>query len=275
MTVFAAIMDGQNDMITTKTFYCLLFALLLHTSVLAQDRLTVGWVDAPPYQWQDENGKLHGLDIEMARLILHKAGFEAEFRKMPWNRILKAGLRNGDIDIALGATKTAERESFSRYSHIPYVTNDNGLFILDSNHEKYSAIQSLHDTLNYDITIGVKRGSIYSKEYEALLNDPKFSKKLSFAPRDELLLKMLISGRVEAIISGRIATRRTIKQLQGPNEIILHSHLRIRFGNSGSYLMYSKKSVSVAQSERLNNAMSVLQKDGSFDTIINKYLLAH
>lgn len=255
-----------------RLFQFLIVMLSLQSTGFAQERLSISWEESHPYQWQDTNGQLQGLDIEIAKLILNKAGFEPEFKKMPWNRVIKSGLKSGKIDIALGASKTDERQEFAHFSHTSYAPWDSAIFILGRNKEQFKTIKTLQDVLMHDITIGVTRGSIYSEEYERLLENPNFTAKLYLAPKEDQALKMLAAGRVDAIIAAGIGTVQTLKKWQASDDIILHTYLSNSPDNTGSYLMYSKHSVSSSQADRLNKALEQLKKDGSLDKIINKYL---
>lgn len=77
--------------------------------------------DYPPFTYRDNAGNFTGLDIEAARWIAERQGFEVEFFPVPWDRVLEA-LRDGGIDMVYsGMTITPEREKEVAFT-IPYFT---------------------------------------------------------------------------------------------------------------------------------------------------------
>lgn len=73
-----------------------------------------------PWTYHDENDKLTGFDVELAKMIAAKIGVEARFEETPWESIL-AGIDAGRFDMAcngVGYTEDrAEKYAFST----PYV----------------------------------------------------------------------------------------------------------------------------------------------------------
>jgi len=77
--------------------------------------------DYPPFTYRDNAGNLTGFDIEGARWIAERQGFDAEFVAVPWNRIIPA-LNARSIDmIYSGMTITPERDRDVNFT-TPYYT---------------------------------------------------------------------------------------------------------------------------------------------------------
>lgn len=230
--------------------------------------MTVGWEPSPPFQWQAEDGSLKGLDIDMAKAVLHHAGYKIEFKKMEWNQLLNNGLRNGDVDIALGSTKTTNRGKFVNFSIIPYAPWNNVMLINEISLKKFSQIKQLSDILNKNITLAVARSTIYSKDYEQLLDSPEFRKHLVFVAKEEHTFDLLLSHKVDAILSSGI-------HLESENrlspEIIFHMYLNNKIGNVGSHFMLSKYSVMPADVDRINKSILELKKNLILDKIFKQY----
>lgn len=79
--------------------------------------LVVAWEDWPPYQYKDKGGKITGLDNDIVLLVGKEAGCEIKLKSIPWKTTLKH-IKAGKIHIALGASKTAEREVYANFSPI-------------------------------------------------------------------------------------------------------------------------------------------------------------
>ena len=261
MTVFRAL---------TLTIAALLS--LSPASTLAKDVMIVGWEESPPYQFQTEDGQLSGLDIDVITAVLKHAGYKIQFKSIPWKRILNTSLKSGEIDIALSATKTPAREKFAYFSSTAYAPWDSILFIHKSKQKQFENIKTLSDISHHNITLGVSRGSIYSEEYERLLNNPEFKSKLYFSAKEENALKMLLSGRVDAILASGIGTLNAIKNQPVEDSIHLHIYLSNDTHDSGSHFMLSKKSVTLNDLNRINQSLIELKNNHTIDRLLNKYL---
>jgi len=232
--------------------------------------MIVGWEPSPPFQWQAEDGSLTGLDIDMARTVLGHAGYEVKFKKIEWNLLLNKGLRNGEVDIALGATKTSNREKFAHFSAIPYILWDNVMLIHKFRQKEFTHIKQLSDILNKDITLGVARSTIYSGDYERLLNSADFRKHLYFVANEKNAFDLLLSHEVDAILTSGINLKPETPL--NPN-IIFHMNLNNRAESPGAHFMLSKYSVAPIDVERINKSLSELRKNQTLEEIYKKYEL--
>ncbi|WP_197055489.1 substrate-binding periplasmic protein, partial [Aeromonas sp. ZOR0002] len=96
----------------------LVLPLLFAQPLAARETLSVAWSHWPPFSQIDADGTLGGLDVTLTRQILGKAGVEPAFRNLPWARALYL-MERQQLDVAMGALKTPERERFARFS-APY-----------------------------------------------------------------------------------------------------------------------------------------------------------
>lgn len=66
-------------------------------------------LDFAPYEWEDENGKAVGIDIDIFNALCDKLGYEPVIKDMKFEEILDS-VHNGEADIGMGAlTITTER----------------------------------------------------------------------------------------------------------------------------------------------------------------------
>ena len=250
-----------------KIIYLIFLASVASPS-FSDDVMTVGWEPYPPFQWQAEDGSLKGLDIDMAKAVLTHAGYKIEFKKMTWNQLLNKGLRNGDIDIALGSTRTTNREKFAHFSTIPYVPWNNVMLIHKLSQKKFSNIKKLSDILDQNITIGVTRSTIYSSDYEQLLNSSEFRKHLVFVAEEQHTLDLLQSLEVDAILTSGMHLDSKSQLSWG---IKFHMHLNSNADNVGSHFMLSKYSVTPIEVDRINRSLLELKKNHTLDRIYKQY----
>ena len=72
--------------------------------------------DYPPFTYRDSGGNFTGFDIEAARWIADREGFDVEFVAVPWGKIL-AALQEGTIDmIYSGIAITPERQKYANFT---------------------------------------------------------------------------------------------------------------------------------------------------------------
>jgi len=258
-----------NKMHMLKTLY-LFFLAAISFPALCKDVMTVGWEPSPPFQWQAEDGSLKGLDIDMVRAVLNHAGYTVKFKRMEWNRLLNKGLRNGEIDIALGATKTANREKFAYFSDLPYILWDNVMLIQKIREKEFSHIKKLSHIVDQDITLGVARSTIYSNDYEQLLNSSAFRKHLFFVAKEEHAFDLLLSHEVDAILTSGIHL-----QPEGPlnPNLVVQMYLNNDTESTGSHFMLSKYSVAPIDLVRINKSVSELQTNQTLKKILKQYAL--
>ena len=233
--------------------------------------LTVAWSHYPPYQDQDAQGKAIGLDQEVIAEVAKRAGYHLQYKNLPWQRVVKNSLKNAEVDIAMYATKTAERSDYAHFSSIPYFPEDAAIFILQKDEKQFTSIEHLFDFINHDYRIGVHRESIYSNLYEELLKNEKFYSLLHFSHTDAQNVKMLVTQRVDAIFSGELRTIQLLREMSPNSKIVRHSYINMNDDNMGAYIMMSKASISQADYQKINNALLSMKKDGTLDKITQKY----
>lgn len=76
--------------------------------------LRVGWEEWYPLIHQ-QDGRLTGSEFELLNRLASQAGCTLEFVEVPWIRALQL-LKQGQLDMLYGASRTAERETFARFS---------------------------------------------------------------------------------------------------------------------------------------------------------------
>lgn len=77
--------------------------------------------DYAPFSYEEENGKLHGLDVEIAERLGRDLGVETRFIRFAWPE-LERKLADGAFDVAIsGITMRADRALIGSYSR-PYAS---------------------------------------------------------------------------------------------------------------------------------------------------------
>lgn len=97
--------------------------------------------DFPPFASMDPGGNISGFDIDAARWIAERKGFDVRFVAVPWENAISE-LEAGRIDmIASGMTVTEKRQARVNFSHPYYAVNMSIAVRAGSN----STMQDLYD----------------------------------------------------------------------------------------------------------------------------------
>ena len=105
----------------------------------------------PPYEFVDDNGKIVGIDAEIAEAVAKKLGLELEIKDMDFDSLLTA-VQSKSVDIVLaGMTVTDERKLAVNFSDT-YATGVQVIIVNEN-----SAIKTVDDLKNKKI--GVQAGT--------------------------------------------------------------------------------------------------------------------
>ena len=104
-------------------------------------KFIVGYTIFAPIAYE-ENGKLIGFDIELAKAVAEKLGLTVEFQEIDWNS-KEALLNSRSIDcIWNGMTITEERQAAMEIS-IPYLNNKQVAVIRKTDKDKYKTLDDM------------------------------------------------------------------------------------------------------------------------------------
>ena len=126
----------------------------------------------PPMEFQDDDGKVIGLDVDLARELGKILKVNVEFVVMPWDGVL-AGLQSNRYDIIMSAMNITEERS-RQVNFVPYIMMGQ-VFVtkkpakLMQNEKslagKVIAVQA--DTTSFTAVEGFKKSGIAIKEIKA------------------------------------------------------------------------------------------------------------
>lgn len=161
-----------------------------------------------PYNYE-ENGEIKGFTIDILDYIEENSNYDFEFIILPWPRTLFL-VEQGEVDLILTLFKNNKREKIYNFIEPSYGYEVNQLFTLINSKLEYSG--QLHQLISY--SIGTKREFSYGETFDRA----NYLTKLPVLT-EEVLLKLLLSERIDvAITNPYIFNRLTIKH-QVSNEI--------------------------------------------------------
>ena len=121
--------------------------------VVSQEKFIVGYTLFAPIAYEDNDGKLIGFDIELAKAVAEELDLDVEFKIINWNT-KEAELESKTIDcIWNGMTITDERKAEMEVS-IPYMNNKQVAVIRKADKDLYKNTDDMKNAI-----IGAEDGS--------------------------------------------------------------------------------------------------------------------
>ncbi len=248
-----------------KLFFVLVSAFFGWGNVCAESipkTLLVGWDDYPPMQMMGQ-GKLRGIDVDIATEVLKGAGFLPKFVKLPWSRQLKQ-IENGTLDIALSASISEDRKRYAVWTEA-YRLESVSLLKLVSTPGTPASLTSL---LGGKALIGLIRGSEYGDEFETLQSDPRFQELFTATTSNQNSMDMLRAKRFPYVMENHV-TFFYLAQSQSGERVIE----ALRISNKKVHLMLGmqtlKKYPEVVKA--LNASLKRLKDAKGIERIYAKY----
>ncbi|WP_395341757.1 substrate-binding periplasmic protein [Ningiella sp. W23] len=232
---------------------------------LPECSLRMGFDIWSPYQYVDVDDNVRGLDIEIVTSVTDTMGCDVEFVQGTWVSLLN-DLRNGDVDVLLGASKTQAREEFAFFSE-PYRMETFALYVRRDD-ESIAGLSDINSFIDSDKKIGVVSDYFYGDQVSALFDGENTADQFVFSIMGELniarLLDMDIDGFLEDEFVGASMLRQ--KALSG---LIVESGYTIETGDI--YVMFSKASVDPTTVERFDEALTDFKNSAQYTDTVNKY----
>jgi len=152
--------------------------------------------DYPPFTYRDSTGNLTGIDIEAARWIAARKGFEVEFVAVPWNQILDALVERRIDMVYSGMTITPERHEKVAFT-VPYFTVTKSVAVRSDSHF------TMDDLSAGRLRVGAQAGSTAEEWVEMHLVHPGImpAGQVFLFPDVPSLTAALVNGSIDASVS--------------------------------------------------------------------------
>ncbi len=212
-----------------------------------------------PMGFRDENGELVGFDIDLAREVFGRNGYEVQFQPIDWS-MKETELNSGNIDLIWnGYSITEERKEKVAFTD-PYLENRQIIITLAD-----SDISSKSDLAGKKVA--VQNGS---STLDAIYKEPEIVESFDggepvlFDTNHEAFMD-LEAGRVDAVVSDEVLARYYIQQKNPEDYRILDED----FGSEEYGIGLRKEDKELL--EMINSTLNEMREDGSFDEIYEKW----
>ncbi len=214
----------------------------------------------PPYEMVKDDGTFEGIDVEVADAIAKKLGLELVVDDMAFNAALTA-VQQGQSDIAMaGITVNEERQEVMDFSD-SYATGVQVVIVKED-----SPIQSIDDLANAEM-IGCQAdttGYIYASDTPE--NGGYGEDHVTAYDTGALAVQALVNGQIDAVIIDNEPAKAYVEANEG---------LKILDGDwvTEDYAIAVQKG-NTQLLDAVNAAMDELKADGTFQSIVDRYIKA-
>ncbi len=257
-----------------KKFVTLLLALVMVLSLVACGGKSGGDLNTveagklhmstnaafPPYEMMTDDGGFEGIDVEVAEAIAKKLGLELVVDDMSFDAALTA-VQTGQSDIAMaGITVTDDRLEVMDFSD-SYATGVQVVIVKED-----SPIASVDDLSNAEM-IGCQKattGYIYCSDTPE--NGGYGEDHVTAYDTGALAVMALVNGQVDAVVIDNEPAKAYVAE--NPGLKILDTEFAVE-----DYAIGFAKG-NTALKDAVNDAMAELKADGTFQSIVDKYITA-
>jgi polar amino acid transport system substrate-binding protein len=232
---------------------CLLLALSLSASLAAapasaEPRLRAcAHPAAQPMSWEQQ-GRLHGVCVEVARRAFAAAGWALAVEAVgPWSRC-QALVERGEVDVMVCAFDTPKRREYALAVEPALARNEGAIFVRRDNPLRFEGWSDLAG-LRIGVGLGVSLGAEVDQQLarHALVDN---------ALSEELNLRKLLLGRLDAVATARESGEQLLRAVGCEQQVRV---LPRGLGAAGLYLQISRRSPGVAAAAQVQD---YLQRPG-------------
>ncbi len=232
------------------------------------------WYPWDPYQTEVVHGPLRevgGLDVQLVTRILAEADRRVSFTRLDWDEQLRL-LREGRLDLAMGAYVTPERLEYARFSE-PYRT-ETDVLVLRAGEAALLPAESPQELMEavaaQGLRLGVVEGFYYGPEMEAFLRRPEHAGRIYPARTDAVNLQRLLEGSIDAFAADRLTASTLAWRARVSHRLAQHP---IPLYQAGIRVMFSKASTTPGVVEDFNEGLRRLKESGEYTRLLRHYAM--
>lgn len=240
-------------------------AVATEAAPVAACTVKMGWDPWEPYHFEDVDGSVRGMEIDLVNAIAEGAGCSVEFERGQWDVLLR-GLMTGSIDVLGGATATSEREDFARFS-TPYRAESFRLYVRAGDSATYAG-DTLSDVLANGMRVGVTQGYVYGEDVSELQDNEDFEDMFIEGAEASINFVALVENQVDGVLEDPHVAAALLRRRGWQDRIEAHP---LDLGSNEVSLMFSRTSVDEEVVERFNRSLKALRESGELDSIIGRY----
>ena len=175
-------------------------------------------------------------------------------------------LKQGEVDILLGASKTEAREQFALFSDA-YRMEEFSLYIRSGDDERAS-YETITEFIQNDSRIGIVEDYFYGPDISMLLDGDETSKYFVNAIMGELNVARLMDADIDGYFEDSFVGASLLRRKALSNYIVAQG-ITIQTGNA--YVMFSQKNITPEQLSEFNAELAKVKSSKTYQDILDKY----
>lgn len=227
--------------------------------------LKVGWDPWEPYQYEDADGSVRGMDVDIVRDLAKGAGCGVTFTRGNWKDLL-GGVKAGTVDILMAATPTDDRQAYAAFS--PSYRRETFVVLTRVADASSLGAMDLPALVKAGKRIGLTDGYYYGDAVTSIVQADTTRSAFVLAPVVELNYNRLVAGEIDALIDDPNVAAAVLRR-KGLTEKVVRNTTDINSGDVS--FMFSRKSVPEATVWKFNSALVARRGDGTLDRLMARY----
>jgi len=211
----------QNKLII---LFSLIGVLFFNNAVADEKLVRVGVFNNKPIVFQDQNGALNGLAIDVLEDIATKEGWQLEYVHSSWGDVYSK-LQQNNIDILVGIAYTSERAKQFHYTQQTLVSNWG--MVSRKPDVEISAIPELQGK-----RIALMKGSIHSKVFMRLLEQFGISYQRVPVKDYHEVMRTVEEGRADVGVINRVFSLKNAGDYDLVATSIMFNPVEVRYASS-------------------------------------------
>ena len=235
-----------------------IFLLGINTVSYANEFKLV-FAEYKPYSWVDDRGEVVGIEIDILKEAIHnRMRVPVSFQVLPWARAQML-VKQGEAD-AFVAFPSEKRKLYTKASKETVTTWGVSIFSTTKgrNVKELSKISEIAGLKSY--TLGSMIGNGWAKQNLAGMN-------VTWVPKMEQLIKLVASGRIEALPDSPIVVKFYMRELGLEDEIIELNNLI----STTLHLCIGIKSNYLDMLPQFDETLREMASDGTLEKVLSKY----
>jgi polar amino acid transport system substrate-binding protein len=220
----------------------------------------------PPQTMPSENGKPSGLAVEVLNAVSPKLNWNVNISYYPWLRVVQLA-KEGKCDITMTVLKRKDYAEFMIFPEASIMDQNNMLITLKKQNATYDGNL---ETFLKSHSVALYADKAINDDFEKVRRQGWAKKQITSVTYPDQHLKMLLSGRVEAVIENWSTAVYKLRKLSKLDQVMFHQP---PLNTTPAYITFPKRGrLTSKEIESFNAALSQFKRTEEYSFIRTKYL---
>ena len=262
------------------TFLALTLILMTIRHSFAERTFLVVGEEFAPFEFEQE-GKVVGIDIDIATHIFNKLGVNAEFKILPWRRAWSM-VEAGEADAVLTTSRKSKREPFVWYPKEDMWVSEFVFF--NKTDKKMDGFKGYESAKENNLKVGIINGNSYHDSFWQAFpyNDGStefkgedatgMNKQIRVGTSLKENLQKLAGGRIDIFAADKVFGAYTVKLLGLQDQLGYYDAVLYSKGYPMPFVKKSTYPDVKAIADKFEAELAAMKKNGEYQKIFDKWL---